>query len=75
MAPQPAATPDEARFEEDDDDYVDPAVVASVQADVDAALEFLCAHAGDWPGGRSVAARIRRHRRRNTEAEATRRAG
>ncbi|MGH9165318.1 MAG: hypothetical protein ACRDZW_07405 [Acidimicrobiales bacterium] len=38
--------------------------IAVLDADVSAALDYLCAHAGEWPGGLTVAARIARHRRR-----------
>ncbi len=49
--------------------------LAVLDADVSAALDYLCAHAGDWPDGRDVAARISRHRRRSVAAGAGRRAG
>lgn len=45
-----------------------------LDADVYAALEYLCLHADAWPEGRRVATRIRRHRRRTAPA-ADRRAG
>lgn len=70
--PQPATKANEVPFV--DEDYVDPTVEAHIQADADAALEFLCAHADEWPGGRGVASRIRRHRRRIAPT-AARRAG
>ena len=49
--------------------------LAVLDADVSAALDYLCTHAGEWAGGPAVAARITRHRRRTQAADATRRAG
>ena len=46
-----------------------------LDADVSAALDFLCAHAGEWAAGPADAARITRHRRRIQAADAARRAG
>ena len=59
-------------------DMGDPEVeidLAVLDADVSAALGYLCAHAGEWDGGRTVAARIARHRRRTQAADADRRVG
>lgn len=49
--------------------------LAVLDADVSAALDYLCAHAGEWADGRTVATRITRHRRRTEAADAARRAG
>ena len=49
--------------------------LAVLDADVSAALDYLCTHAGEWAGGRSVAARITRHRRRTQAVDPARRVG
>ena len=49
--------------------------LAVLDADVSAALDFLCTHAAEWAGGRNVAARITRHRRRIQPADPARRVG
>ena len=49
--------------------------LAVLDADVSAALDFLCAHAGEWAAEPADAARITRHRRRIQAADAPRRAG
>ena len=49
--------------------------LAVLDADVSAALDYLCTHAGEWAGGRNVAARITRHRRRTQAADPARRVG
>ena len=49
--------------------------LAVLDADVSAALDYLCAHAGEWAGELGTAARITRHRRRIRAADAPRRAG
>lgn len=49
--------------------------LAVLDADVSAALDYLCTHAGEWAGGRNVAARITRHRRRTQAGDPARRAG
>jgi hypothetical protein len=49
--------------------------LAVLDADVSAALDYLCVHAGEWGGGRNVAARIARHRRRTQAADPARRVG
>lgn len=49
--------------------------LAVLDADVSAALDYLCTHAGEWAGGTATAARITRHRRRTRAAGAARRAG
>lgn len=56
---------------------IDPSVVRLVDAAAQAALDYLCAHADEWPGGRAVAARIARHRRRTAmpAGQSARRAG
>ena len=45
-----------------DETEVTPALLARLDQDVSAALDYLCAHPDEW-GGRRAAARIRRHRR------------
>ena len=55
----------------DDDIEVTPALLARLDQDVSAALDFLCTHAHEW-GGRRAAARIRRHRRSIVSAPARR---
>ena len=49
--------------------------LAVLDADVSAALDYLCAHASEWAGERAAAARITRHRRRTPAADAARWAG
>ena len=46
----------------DDDTEVTPALLARLDQDVSAALDYLCAHPDEW-GGRRAAAKVRRHRR------------
>ena len=49
--------------------------LAVLDADVSAALDYLCAHAGEWAGEPATAARITRRRRRIQAADSARRAG
>ena len=49
--------------------------LALLDADVSAALDYLCAHAGEWAGEPGTAARITRHRRRIEAGDAARRTG
>ena len=49
--------------------------LAVLDADVSTALDFLCAHAGEWAAEPADAARITRHGRRIQPADAPRRAG
>ncbi len=60
------------------DDDVDAKVAALVEADAHHALDYLCAHAADWPGGSKVSECLARRRRRRIAAgskSAARRAG
>lgn len=59
------------------DDDVDAEVAALVEADARYALDYLCAHADDWPGGSEVVECLARRRRRIAAGSrsATRRAG
>ncbi|MFN2505467.1 MAG: hypothetical protein ABR540_14780 [Acidimicrobiales bacterium] len=67
--------PVDGNVDVDDDDTEVEIDLAMLDADVNAALDYLCAHAGDWPDGREVAACISRHRRRSLAADARRSAG
>lgn len=52
------------RVTADDDVDVDVDVLQRLDADVCAALEYLCVHANEIPGGTEIAECLTRHRRR-----------